>query len=359
MPDRRTFLTSLAGTTLAAPFAAASPAASPDATQENRKIRIGAFNVGEFTFWGIWADLLAAQGPLGTPMFNMELTHCWDVKPEQAQKFAAKYGCEAVTNYDGMLGKVDAIAFGGMYEVPWQHLLARPYVESGVPTYLSRPFSYRLRDIDMILELAAKHNTPLMASSVGEHFLQSSDLKRRLENVGTIKSVHGIGNSREYAGHFHLQWFVLRVLGYDVDQVSVITDNDAACTYLQETMRFRGSGEQPPFLAALHAGTEVPYLSLRVVGERGEESTMVNRSPERHETLYQYFSPQLFDMQRAFSGIPFQSFDVIRKKTQLFLAGYYSHLERGGAPVAVASVPVDWAARPLRPGWIDEAMFRG
>ena len=95
----------------------------------------------------------------------LRFSYCWDVKPEMAQKFAARMGGTAVKTYDGMVGKVDGILFGGLYEVPWHHKLARPYIEAGIPVYLSRPFAFSLRDIDDILELAAKHNTPIMATA--------------------------------------------------------------------------------------------------------------------------------------------------------------------------------------------------
>ena len=162
----------------------------------------------------------------------MEITHCWDVNPQLGQKFADRYGCEVVSTYDGMIGKVDAIAFGGFYEVPWQHLLARPYVQAGIPTCLSRPFSYRLRDIDSILDLAAKHNTPLMATSCQEHYYEHTSLKDRLENCGTIKAVHGTCVSNEYPAHFHIQWAILRSLGYEVEKVSLLTDDERKATYL-------------------------------------------------------------------------------------------------------------------------------
>lgn len=323
-------------------------------------MRIGAMVVGEGSFWGVWAQILSAKGSLGSPLFNMELTHCWDKNRQLATQFAEKFDCVAVPRYDDMLGKVDAVVSGAFFEVPWQHQLFKPYVEAGVPSYLGRPFSYRLRDIDMILDLAAKHNTPLIASSVGEHFSQSGYLKDRLKNLGVIKSVHGVGNSSEYAGHFHLQWFILRALGYDIDTISMFTDNDRSLTYLQETMLFKGGDGQPPFLASLHAGTGkgVPYFHLTVRGDKAAETVHVDRSPDRSQTLYQYFAPQLFDMQRTFEGENFQSFDVIRKKTQFFLAGYYSYLEKNGAPISVDSVPLDWSPHQFRPGWLDEEMFK-
>src|SRR5690242_18794302 len=85
------------------------------------------------------------------------------------------------------------------------------------------PSSYWVRDIDFILNLAARHGTRLIATSVQEHCSQTSYLRERLTNVGAIQSVYGTGWSTEYPMHFHIQWAILRALGYDVDRVSVIT----------------------------------------------------------------------------------------------------------------------------------------
>ena len=75
----------------------------------------------------------------------MDITHVWDVNPEAAKKFGARMGAAVVDRYDDMVGKVDGVIFGGFYEVPWQHKLAQPYIEAGIPVYLSRPFAYRLK----------------------------------------------------------------------------------------------------------------------------------------------------------------------------------------------------------------------
>ena len=345
--DRRQFAFSLAAGALTVGASAQRP----------RKLRVGAMAVGEYTFWGIWADILSPKGKLGGGLLDMEITHCWDVNPKLAAEFGAKFGCTAVTRYDGMLGKVDAIAFGGIYETPWQHLLARPYVDARVPTYLSRPFAYRLRDLDSILDLAAKRGTPLMATSVQEHYSQASFLRERIKRVGIIKAVHATSWSNEYPGHFHAQWFLPKALGFDVEKVALITDDERNATYMQESMLFRGRDGQPPFVAAITAATEHHYLSVNVIGDKGTESVTVDRSPDARETLYAYFAPQLFDMQRTFQGENYQPFETIRKKTKTFLAGYYSHLERGGQLVGVDSVPADWSPRYLKPDWIDSSIF--
>ena len=351
MLNRRTLLTTTASAAVAKSLSQATEPAVP-----RRKIRVGALNVGEYTFWGIWADILCPQGAFGTPLLQMEITHCWDVDPARSRQFAARHDCESVATYDGMLGH--AIAFGGLYEVPWQHQLARPYVDAGVPTYLSRPFSYRLRDIDELLELAAKRGTPLMASSCQEHLHHATQLKSQLSKCGTIKAVQGTCSSQEFPAHFHIQWFLPRALGYDVDQVGLITDDERKSTYLQETMLFRGTDSQPPYLAALQAASGSHHLYVQVIGDNGAQSISMDRSPNRREELYSYFAPQLVDMQRTFAGQPFQPLDIIRKKTQLFLAGSYSHLVRKGTMVPVNEIPLDWSPRHFKPGWIDEKLFK-
>lgn len=355
MLDRRTVLTAGAAAGLAAGLSQCSPAEA--SRTPGRKIRVGALNVGAYTFWGIWARILSPGGTFGTGLLNMEVTHCWDVNRGLAEKFAAEHDCQVVDRYDGMVGEVDAIAFGGLYEVPWQHRLARPYVDAGVPTYLSRPFSYRLRDIDSILDLAAKRGTPLMATSCQEHLYQATHLQQHVKNCGVIKSVHGLCRSDEYPAHFHIQWFILKALGYDVDKVSLLTDDERKASYLQETMLFKEKQGQPAFAAALHGVTGSHALYLKIMGDQGSETITMDRSADRREELYSYFAPQLVDMQRTFEGHNYQPLDVIRKKTEVFLAGYYSHLEKHGALVPVGSVPVDWSPRYFKPGWLDESMF--
>ena len=75
-----------------------------------------------------------------------------DKNKTKAQEFADKWGCEVVDNYDDMVGKVDAVANGDLYNIPWQHQLLRPYIEAGIPCYLQRPWSNTLKNLDEIYE---------------------------------------------------------------------------------------------------------------------------------------------------------------------------------------------------------------
>ena len=361
---RRRFITTAvtAGTASLIPGAAQTAQSAPQTLR--RKLRIGALAVGEFSFWPYsWGDILSQKEPLngatlGADVLAMEITHVWDVNPEAAKSFAAKVGAEAVSHYDDMVGKVDGVAFGGYYEVPWQHRLARPYLEAGIPTCLSRPFAYSLRDIDEILDCAAKHSTPIMATDLYEHLFSVITLKNQLKNIGEIKCVFGTCLTTEYPALFHTQWMIQKIFGNDIGKVSVLTDNPLASTYLVGTYLYNGREGQPLFPCILTNAPGGDLYSFMVTGSGGIETSRLPQIPDRQADLLTHHLPMLVDMQRTFEGKNYEEFDVIRKKTEIFLTGFYSAIERNGAPVNVGTVPADWRAIPAKPGWIDESMFR-
>ena len=360
---RREFMKSaaLVGTASLASSDFADAAQTPE-----RKLRIGAMGVRPSFISYSWSDLMEPdkepndnkRGNFGTHLLNMDITHVWDVNYEEARKFAERMDATAVKNYDGMVGKVDGIIFGGINEVPWQHKLARPYIEAGIPTYLSRPFAYCIKDIDEILECAAKHNTPILATAKYEHYNEVPALKKKLENIGIINCVHATGWSRDFPMHFHIQFMMMKLLGYDIKSVSVITDKDMQSTYLQETFLFNGWEGQPQYLCAIQAAPNEDQFTVTITGSNATVSASMLRSPHWQDSLLFRYAPQVIEMQRTFEGNLYEPLDNIRKKTEIFLTGYYSYIERGGAPVDVGSIPLDWHAPLPRPGWIDESIFK-
>jgi hypothetical protein len=362
LSSRRDFVKiASAGAALAAAAPAAGQTTSPKRT---RPLRIGALAVGEASFWTYtWGDLLAPhakpvnRGTLETDLLSMEITHVWDVNPKAAETFAAQVGAKVVKRYDDMVGAVDGVAFGGYYEVPWQHRLARPYIEAGMPTCLSRPFAYSLRDIDTLLDLAARHNTPIMATDIYEHLYGVKMLKSRLANVGEIECVHGTCLTDDYPLRFHVQFMILKIFGFDIGSVSLITDDPNASTYVVGTYLFKGWKDQPPFPCSLAMTSKGALYSFTVSGTKGIETERLPQFAEWSDDLLTHHLPMLVDMQRTLEGKSYEPLDLVRKKTELFLTGFYSASERNGAPVTVGSVPVDWRARPLKPDWIADSVF--
>lgn len=351
--SRRSFMTAAA---VAGAAAAASLAANPAEAQQTsqRKIRIGALGVGEYSFWSIWADFLTNKGASGQSVLNMEISHIWDVDPQKARAFADKWGGEVVEKYDGMIGKVDGVACGGLYEVPWQHKLFRPYIEAGIPTYLSRPWSNRLKDLDEILELAGKSNAPLIATATYEHYNEADSLRDRLKNTGVIKSVTAACAGGDHP-HFHIQHMMTKILGYNVEKVSLLADDLMKSGYMQQTHLYTATDKQPPFLCGMYSSPGSHIFYITIIGTQGTE---VASMPGNSNSFFR-FATQLIDIQRTIiTKKSYQPLDVIRRKFEIFLAANYSFEVRGGAPVAVGSVPADWGPKIVRPGFVSDAMFR-
>jgi hypothetical protein len=335
----------------------------PDDNPSSRKLRLGVISVGDMSFWPYrWADLLHPHGQafgggtLGTDLLRMEITHVWDIDHDVARQFAEKIGATAVSTYDGMIGAVDGVAFGGYFDVPWQHRLARPYLEAGIPVCLSRPFAYSLADIDEILDLAARHNTPLLATDLYEHIHGVDALRSGIEQIGEIRSVLGTCLTVDFPALFHTQYMILQIFGFDVGQVSIITDDPLASTYLAGSYLFNGSADREPFLCTMTQTSGDLYRFI-VTGTKGTVTESLPQMRNIRDDLRIHHLPMLLAIQRTLEGHVFEPPDNIRKKTEIFLTGFYSAAERGGAPVPVGTVPMNWHAPPARPGFIDENIF--
>jgi hypothetical protein len=258
-----------------------------------------------------------------------------------------------VDRYDGMVGKVDAVLNGDLNNVPWQHLLLRPYLEAGIPCFLQRHWAGTLKHLDQMLDLAAKHSTPIMATVPYEHFSEVDALTSRLRNIGEIQAVFGTAQVTDEP-HFHLPYMVLKILGYDVDSVSMITDDVRKTGYLDINYIYPRTEKRRPFVASMHAGRPDAF-SLTIAGSQGT----ISASMPDAANYYTRFFGQLLDIQRSFERrAQYQPLDAIRAKFQCLLAAYYSKLERNSSPVKVGSVPADWALPAWRPGWYDGSEFR-
>jgi hypothetical protein len=349
--SRRNFIqragASVAASMAAVPFLAASSATSIE------PMKLGVFGL-DYTFWGIWADLLSPQGRyLGTSSLRMRPTHVWDKDAKKAQDFAKRWGCEVVERFDGMVGKVDAVVNGDLYNVPWQHLLLRPYLEAGMPCFLQRHWADTLQHLDEMLDLAAKHGAPLMATVPFEHYSEADSFAGRLKTIGEVQGVFGTAEAADEP-HFHLPYMLMKILGYDVEWVSMTADDVRKVGFLNINYGYSKAEKRRPFVVSMQtARSEV--FSLTVIGDQGTVSASMPSS----SSYFTRFFGQLVDIQKTFEKrAQYQSPDVIRKKFQCLQAAYYSRFERDSSPVKVGSVPADWPLPAWRPDWYDGSEFR-
>jgi len=316
-------------------------------------MKIGVFGL-DYSFWSIWADILSPKGKhLGTSVLRMRPTHVWDKDVKKARDFAAQWDCEVVARYDGMLGKVDAVLNGGLDSVPWQHLLLRPYIEAGVPCFLQRNWSDTLTHLDQMLDLSVKHGAPLMATVPFEHYSDADTGAGRLKNIGQIQAVFATAQIPDEP-HFHIPYMLMKILGYDVETVSMIADDLRKVGYLNVNYVYPKTDARPPFIASMSAA-KPDVFSFTVIGDKGSFSASM---PNGADYTARFFGT-LLDIQRTFEKRAlYQPLDVIRRKFQCVQAAYYSRLERNGAPVKIGTVPADWPIPAWSPGWYDGSEFR-
>lgn len=354
---RRDFLRNAAAATAATAASVALPgvaqASAAARAEPIEPLKVGVFGL-DFTFWGIWADLMSPEGQyVGTSALRMRPTHVWDKDTRKAEQFARRWGAEVVDRYDGMLGKVDAVANGDLNNTPWQHLLMRPYLEAGVPCFLMRHWASTIGHLDEMFDLATRNNAALMATLPFEHFPAVGELTARMRSIGQIQAAFGTSSVADEP-HFHLPYMALKVLGHDVEWVSMASDDVRRVGYLNINYGYARAEGQRPFVASLHSGAP-DVFSLTVVGENGTASASMHSSAN----YYTRFFDQLVDMQKFFEKREhYEPLDVIRKKYLALQAAYYSSVERGGAPVQVGSVPVDWVLPAWQPTWYDGSEFR-
>jgi hypothetical protein len=316
-------------------------------------MKVGVFGL-DYTFWTIWADLLSPKGKrVGTSLLRMRPAYVWDKDVKLARRFADQWECEVVEKFDGMVGKVDAVLNGELTNVPFQHLLLRPYIQAGIPCFLQRHWSDTLVHMDEMLDLAAKHSTPVMATVPFEHYGQADVAVEQLKNAGEIQGVFATAHSTDEP-HFHLPYMMMKILGYDVESISMNVDDVRKVGYLSVDYVYPKTDKRRPFALSMQgAGPDV--FAFKIIGQHG---VVTANMPAESDNFARFFG-QLMDIQRTFEKrAMYQPPEVMRKKFQCLQTAYYSRLERNGAPVKIGSVPADWAIPAWTPGAWSAADFK-
>ena len=350
-------------------------------------LHVGAVALGDNSHmnYNIWAPMInpTDDWPWGRTT-RMRIAYCWDRDPDTAAAFAAKYGCEAVKNYDDMVDRVDGMIFAGFNEVPWWPELTRPYLEAGIPCHINRPFAYSMQDAVQMCDRSIRHNAPIQVTnereSIQEAYAAHAVLRGLIDEDRTIlgaTSDNSAGN--EYPQHgVHGLYYLLGIFGQDVAEVSLQADGwwrepttvvDHPMHYGLLQLRYRGlefDGEQlqdKPFVVSQQqlSGYGTGACNTRIYytgGWRDVDSVYLN--VQRPETqMYHLFFPTVLEMQRLFETRQMRwNHAYILQKTRIFLAGFKSHLEHGGAMVGVDDLADDWKAPNPWPDWLDEALFR-
>ena len=348
--SRRSFLghAPAAGALLCAGATVAKAAEKP-ANKTPPTIRLGVLNVGAYSHltakWGMLLNPRTDRGEISYT--GMHITHCWDIDPKIAQQFGETYDCTAVRDFDAMLGKVDAIISGGYYNHPYNHLLHEPYLQAGLPNLINRPLTNSIHKAQQIVDLAQRHQAPLLVpSSMGHNDVVSQ--AREFVHSSPLLGYHAVVGAEDYPTHgIHGLYMLSRAIvdmGNPIQSVSFRAENwhssPGLLTYEHQDQNGR------PFFGTLQTGEfGVAAMQIHTKSQPlGRSFTLTTGTGDPYNVT-EFWLPLLWVFERLIrTGQMPQSYEQILQKNRAFLAGWQSHLVKQGQPVKLEDVFPQWEA---------------
>jgi len=159
---------------------------------------------------------------------GVEVLYVWGETDEFAKNAAEKGNIpNIVKDPREMMGKIDALIVDHRHAK--YHLeAARPFVKAGIPTFIDKPFCYRLDEGKEFLEMARKHGTPVTSYSSIAHSNATYDMRDQVKSMGKINQVVRYGPvdiDSKYGGIFfygvHLLQPLMEMFGEDIERVKV------------------------------------------------------------------------------------------------------------------------------------------
>ena len=164
---------------------------------------------------------------------GVEVQYVWGETDEFARIAAEKGGIpNIVKDPNEMLGKIDALIVDHRHAK--YHLEpAIPFVEAGIPTFIDKPFCYRVSEGKQFLELARKYGTPVSSYSTGAYNKELDDIKAQIKEPEKILNIVSVGPcdiESKYGGIFfygvHSVQRMMALFGEDIDKVMITRNGD-------------------------------------------------------------------------------------------------------------------------------------
>ena len=223
------FTTMALGSSYAYPFSAAQ--AQEGAEPEMRIGIIGAENSHTIGFGKMFN--------IDKKFPGIEVQYVWGETEEFARRAVEKGGIpEMVSHPDEMLGRIDALIVDHRHAK--YHLdAAAPFVKEGIPTFIDKPFCYRVSEGQEFLAMARELGTPVTSFSSVRQSDGTFDMKEQLETLGEYQQIICLGpadiNSK-YGGIFfygvHMVEPLLFLFGENIDRVRVSKNGNNASASL-------------------------------------------------------------------------------------------------------------------------------
>ena len=298
MKSRREFMQQMSGG-LTATLAASSMTRAANAPQTAKPIRIGIIGAENSHTVG-YGQIFNRDRKFP----GCEVIGVWGETPEFAKAAAEKGHIPWIVKDPAEFkGKIDALIVDHRHAK--YHLeAARPFVEAGIPTFIDKPFCYRVSEGRAFLAMARAKKTPIGSFSTSARGSAINDLRDQVKALSGIQHVISSGHcdvASPYGGVFfygvHQVQKLMEVFGQNVTKVRVARQGaDASATLvfasgLQATLVLAMG--RPPFELAvvtdkgLHKlepkATDDPLSPYREMVQMFREG----KEPRSHESLLQ------------------------------------------------------------------------
>jgi predicted dehydrogenase len=159
---------------------------------------------------------------------GVEVLYVWGETEEFARKAVTEGAIpNMVKDPAEMMGKIDALIVDHRH--PKYHLeAATPFVKAGIPTFIDKPFCYRVQEGKEFLAMAREMGTPVTSYSSIAQSDATFDIKEQLESMGEINHVVRYGPAdleSQYGGIFfygvHCVQPLMFMLGGDIKKVKI------------------------------------------------------------------------------------------------------------------------------------------
>jgi len=124
---------------------------------------------------------------------GFEVRYIWG-ETEEFARTAMKEGNipEMVKDPSDMMGKIDALIVDHRH--PKYHLpAAEPFVKAGIPTFIDKPFCYRVAEGKKFLALARETGTPVTSYSMIAQSNATYDIKDQVASIGDYSQIISCG----------------------------------------------------------------------------------------------------------------------------------------------------------------------
>ena len=170
---------------------------------------------------------------------GVEVVYVWGETEEFARDAMERGGIpNMVKDPVEMLGKIDALIVDhrhGKYHLE----AATPFVKEGIPTFIDKPFCYRVAEGKKFLAMARELGTPVTSYSSIAQTDATFDIKKQLESMGEISQVVRYGPCEldsKYGGIFYYGVHTIQPLMYmfgeDIKRVRITANGKNASASL-------------------------------------------------------------------------------------------------------------------------------